>query len=132
MQLQYLKNIRRNSTFRAKGLCWELVEGDEWPTLKTLSFSLYFSSSCIPANESFVHLTFPRYCFLPNYWHPILHCTLDDVNTPNTHQECNCLHKQNPVQMWYALKINVSSIVLDVSTWHVGCDCNSAALGIAH
>jgi hypothetical protein len=63
---------------------------------------------------------------------PILHCTLDDVNTPNTHQECNCLHKQDPVQMWYALKINVSSIVLDVSTWHVGCDCNSAALGIAH
>jgi hypothetical protein len=54
-----------------------------------------------------------------------LHC-------PNTHQECNCLHKQYPVQTWYALKINVFSIVLEVSTWHVGCDCKSAAPGIAH
>ena len=24
-ECNYLKNIRRNSTFRAKGLCWELV-----------------------------------------------------------------------------------------------------------
>jgi hypothetical protein len=48
-ECNYLKNIRRNSTFRAKGLCWELVEGDEWPSIKTLSFSLYLSNSCIPA-----------------------------------------------------------------------------------
>jgi hypothetical protein len=123
-----LKNIRKNSTFHAKALRWELVEGDKWPSLKTLSSSLYFSSGCTPTNESFVHLTFPRYCFLPNYLHPILHCTLDDVNTPNTPQECNCSHKQNPVQIWYALKINVFSIVLEVSTGHVGCDCKSAAL----
>jgi hypothetical protein len=32
----------------------------------------------------------------------------------------------------HALKINVFSIVLEVSTWHVGCDCKSAALGFAH
>jgi hypothetical protein len=53
------------------------------------------------------------------------------INTSN-HQEYYCLHKQNPVQIWFALKRNVFSIVLDVSTWHVGCDCKSAALGIAH
>jgi hypothetical protein len=38
---------------------------------------------------------------------------------------------KKPVQIWYALKINVFSIVLEVSAWHVGYDCKSAALGIA-
>jgi hypothetical protein len=42
----------------------------------------------------------------------------------------NCLYKQHPVQIWYTLKINVFSIVLEVSTWHVGCIVKVLHLGL--
>ena len=52
-----LKNIRRISTFRAKSLRSD--RPDEGPSLETSKFSLYFSGSCIPSNESLLLLVLP-------------------------------------------------------------------------
>jgi hypothetical protein len=53
-----VKNTRRISTFQAKSL--HPVTPDEGPSLETSKFSLYFSGSCIPTNESlFILLTLP-------------------------------------------------------------------------
>ena len=48
--MQLSENIRRISTFRAKALRLELL--DEAASLETSKFSLYFSRSCVPSNES--------------------------------------------------------------------------------
>jgi hypothetical protein len=55
----YLKNIKRISTFRAPS-SGVTVTPDEGPSLETSKFSLYFSGSCIPTNESlFILLALP-------------------------------------------------------------------------
>jgi hypothetical protein len=48
--INYLKDIRRISTFRAKALRRD--NSRRRPSLETSKFSLYFSGSCIPTNES--------------------------------------------------------------------------------
>jgi hypothetical protein len=55
----YLKNIKRISTFRAPS-SGVTVTPDEGPSLETSKFSLYFSGSCTPTNESlFILLALP-------------------------------------------------------------------------
>jgi hypothetical protein len=59
LKLNCLKNIKRISTFRAPS-SGVTVTPDEGPSLETSKFSLYFSGSCTPTNESlFILLALP-------------------------------------------------------------------------